>query len=76
MNKSATEYKKALERLTASVISFEKALEKEMLKPPTPERGRRIALLSNFLTMQNQTVMRFTLDYSLKKIARLYSASK
>ncbi len=76
MNKSATEYKKALEKLTTSVISFEKALEKEMLKPSTPERGRRIALLVNFLTMQNQMAMHFAFDYSFPEIEKLYSTSK
>jgi hypothetical protein len=73
MNKRAIEYKKALKKLTTSIIQFEIELGKEMLKPSTLERGRRIAILCNWLTMRNHAAMRFTLDYSWDKIRKLYS---
>jgi len=73
MNKGATEYKKALESLTQSVLSFENALDNEMSKPSTPERGQKVARLINFLTVKNQAAMHFTLGYSFQKIKKLYA---
>lgn len=76
MNKTKTEYKKALKELTSSIILFEEEIGKEMLKPSTAERGKRIAKLLNNLTLNNQIVMRFTLGYTFKKINKLYSNVK
>ena len=72
MNKTATEYKKALKRLTEAIIQCEGAIDKEMESPQSPERGKRLAVILNRLTAINQSVMHFTLDYSCKKIKRLY----
>jgi hypothetical protein len=76
MNKSTTEYKKALKRLTVAVIVFSNEMDKEMLKPSTAERGRRIAGWMNLLTIENQVAMRYTFGYSFKKIKKLYEMSK
>lgn len=70
-NKAATEYKKALKSLTMSVISFESGIEEIMKEPSSPERGRLIAKALNWLTVQNQIAMKFTLGYSFAKIEKL-----
>jgi len=70
-NKTATEYKQALRQLTEAVQAFENALDAEMAKPSTPERGQRIAQLVNQLTLENQTAMHFALGYSFEKINKL-----
>lgn len=71
-NKSATEYKKALKKLTESVLSFENMLDRLMKEPSSHGRGTKISKLTNWLTIQNQAAMHFTLGYSFKKIKKLY----
>lgn len=71
-NKTATEYKKALKDLTTSVIWYQDVLDKIMKEPSSFERGKKIAKAANWLTIQNQSAMHFTLDYSFKKIHKLY----
>jgi len=63
--------KKALKELAVNVIAFENALDAEMRKPSTVERGQRIAKLLNALTVARQSAMRFTLGFSFNKIKRL-----
>lgn len=74
--KTANQYKKALKELTELVIAFENSLDREMKKPSTVERGERIAKLTNALTMGNQGAMHFVLNYSFKKIEKLYKGDK
>ncbi len=69
-------YKKELEKLTKSIIDFENVLDKEMNSSSNTNRGKRIALLLNVLTLKNQWVMHFVLGYSLEKIDKLYSTNK
>lgn len=71
----ADQHKKMLIALTNFIIRFENAMDKEMKKPSTPERGRRIARLTNALTIQNQKALRFGLGYSFKKIEKMYDAN-
>jgi hypothetical protein len=63
------EYKKALKELTQFVDTFLGALDAEMKKPSTEDRGRRVAMLSNKLEMGNDHVRHFTLGekFPLKK---------
>ena len=70
-NKTATQYKKALRELTEAVQAFENALDIEMKKPSTFERGKRIAALMNRLQIANHAAMHFTLGYSFQKINKL-----
>jgi hypothetical protein len=71
VNKSAADYKRALVKLTSSVNIFIDALDREMTKPSTLERGRRIAVLSNYLNLNNDMALHFGLGYSFKKLERL-----
>jgi hypothetical protein len=66
-------YKKELDKFTKIIISFENALDKEMENPSSFERGKRIASLINKLSLKNQLIMHFILDYSLEEIEKLYS---
>jgi len=68
----AKAYKKALVSLTASVVQFELALDKAMTMPERAERGKTVAKLTNWLTMQNQSTMLSVLGYSWPKINRMY----
>lgn len=54
--KQSAKYLKALNLLAANVAVFIMELDIEMRKPSTPERGARIAKLSNALEMSNDRV--------------------
>ena len=53
--------KKYLRELTRAVTQALAALDAEMKKPSTNERGQRIAKISNFLELQNDLAKRFGL---------------
>lgn len=59
--RQARELKKHLRDLTVCVTQCLAALDAEMLKPSTPERGSRIARISNALNLQNDIARRFGL---------------
>jgi hypothetical protein len=53
--------KKHLTALTNSVATCLRAMDEEMAKPSSPERGSRIAKISNALNLQNDIARRFGL---------------
>lgn len=61
--RKARELRKNLRDLTACVAATINALDVEMKKPSSNERGSRIAKITNALEMQNQMAIR----YGLKK---------
>lgn len=54
--------KKHLRNVTDAVTRFMTALDAEMEKPSTRERGGRIASLTNELNMHNDMARRYGLD--------------
>lgn len=63
---------KSLKDFTKFIALFENAVDAEMTKPSTAERGRRIAGLMNQLSFENQRIMHFILHYSFEKIKEIY----
>lgn len=59
--KKNRELTKHLRDLTYTVIQCLAALDAEMVKPSNPERGKRIAQISNTLNLQNDIARRFGL---------------
>lgn len=59
--RKARELKKHLTDLTAVVTQCLAAYDAEMCKPSTPDRGGRIAKISNALNLQNDIARRFGL---------------
>lgn len=53
--------KKHLSTLTNTVAICLRALDEEMVTPASPERGNRIAKISNVLSLQNDIARRFGL---------------
>ena len=68
MDKEARRYKKALTELTENVVMVLAALDLEMEKPPSNGRGERIALITNFLAIGNDSAMHFGLGWGFKKM--------
>ena len=64
-------YKKHLKYLTESVNHFLRQLDKVMWEPPAAERGKKIAELTNQLEIQNDSAMRFGLNYGWEKINKI-----
>jgi len=65
------EEKKYLKGLTANVLKCLKAIDQEMKRQESAERGRRIAAICNCLEFYNDQAMRFGLGYGFKKINRM-----
>ena len=61
-------HKKYLILLTKSVAQCLSRLDCIMREESTIERGKKIAKLSNFLEMENDSAMHFGLDYGWRKI--------
>jgi hypothetical protein len=61
-------HKKALETLAKNVICAIYLIDEEMKKPSTPDRGKRIAKITNMLEFENDRALHFGLEYSFKKI--------
>lgn len=59
--REARELKKHLRDLTNTVTQCLAAYDAEMAKPSSPERGGRIAKISNALNLQNDIARRFGL---------------
>ena len=76
MEKEARKYRTALRELTRSTASFIAAMDKIMKEPSTPERGQKIAKALNWIQMQNDSALHFTLGYSWPTIKRLYKPRK
>jgi hypothetical protein len=68
-------FKKALIELTSAGIIFDKKMEKIMKLPSNYERGRKIAEAMNDLIIANQCALHFALEYSFKKIKKMYSTN-
>lgn len=59
--RQSRKHKKYLKQLTASVSKVIEAIDKEMKKPSSTERGKNIAALTNWLELQNDMAKRFGL---------------
>lgn len=59
--------RKSLESMTKYVQAFLGALDVEMRKPSSPERGKRIAEISNKLDMANDHIRYFDLGIDYRK---------
>ena len=70
MDKEDRELKKSLRTLSHSCFIFLRQLDEVMKGPSTPERGQKIAKLSNYLEMANDTVRRFALDMPISAEAK------
>lgn len=64
--RKARELKKHLTDLTATVTAFLAALDAEMCKTSSADRGRAIAKMSNALNLQNNIAKRFGLGVGVK----------
>jgi len=71
ISRESRKHKKYLTELTETVAMFLTALDIEMKKPSTHDRGKRIAKISNALDMKNSAAMYFGLDYGWKKIGNI-----
>lgn len=76
----AREQQKHFRQLCKCVIAHLALMDVEMLKPSTPERGKRIATLCGGLEVANDIALRFGLGLErkgvkLRKIARAKSSS-
>lgn len=67
----ANKVEKTLKELTVAIVDFLAALDAEMKQPSTAERGRKIALLSNRLSMANEAAQHFALDMSFDSMNAL-----
>jgi len=65
--KQAKEYKKHLTELTNAVLIALKAIDEEMDKPSSNERGKRIAKICNELDMANDSARFFALGVDYRK---------
>ena len=74
--KPEAKYIKALKKLTKSVIKFECRFDDIMNQPHTAKRDRDLAFLINWLTIENQSAMHFTLSYPFEKIEKMYKKEK
>lgn len=63
--------KESLKSISAAICHHVAALDIEMEKPSTFNRGRRIAALRNNLELQNDSFLHSILGYSFPKIARI-----
>lgn len=59
--------RKALRELSDDVKNFLAALDTEMKKPSSLERGNRVAIAANALNLRNDIVRRFSLGLRLGK---------
>lgn len=59
--------RKALRQLSDDVKAFLAALDVEMRKPSSLERGQRVATAANALNLRNDTVRRYSLGMALGK---------
>ena len=71
-----TPAEKYLDSLTRSVTHALAALDEEMLKPSSVQRGKKIALICNLLQVQNDLAKRFGLGLGRKEKSRLSAAVK
>ncbi len=67
MDPEARKYKKALEGLTTAVMRHLALLDKVMKEPESPERGKKIAQLSNALDVANDQVRYSALGIDYRK---------
>lgn len=70
------EYKKYLKELTETVALALTAIDIEMRKPSTHQRGSNIAKICNFLEMANDRTMHFGLGYGWKKMGNIKKAKQ
>ena len=60
--------KKHLEELCDAVAYALEALDREMEKPSTPQRGRNISMIANSLDMALDAALHFGIGLSFKRI--------
>lgn len=65
--RQAREVKKYLAALTKTVQRAIEAIDAEMLKPNSFERGKRIAKITNVLELQNDMALRFGLGKTKRR---------
>ena len=65
--KEERKLRKHLKRLTNDILLFLDALDKEMKKPSTSERGKRIAKLCNSMDMENDEARYFGLGVDFRR---------
>ena len=65
--REAREVKKHLRNLVSVCEQAVKAIDAEMERPSTPERGKRIAAITNFLETNKDLAKRFGLNLRPKK---------
>jgi hypothetical protein len=65
---NARQGRKYLRNLTASVSIFLSDLDAEMMRLSSPERGKRIAKLTNYLDLANDIAMHYGLNMSFGSI--------
>jgi hypothetical protein len=68
--RTATQYKRALVRLTHAVRGALTRLDLLMQQPATEARGRALAAICNDLDLANDAALHFDLGQSLRGIAR------
>jgi hypothetical protein len=76
LKRELNKQRKVLHDLTDEVWAFLQLLDKEMRKPSNPERGTRIAQLSNRLELQNDLIRRFRLGLKGDPVPRQRSAGR
>jgi hypothetical protein len=67
LKRELRERTKALQDLSGAVTTFLALLDEEMKQPSTPERGKRIAALSNGLDRANDRARYFALGVDWRK---------
>ena len=68
----ATKIKKALKTLTTEIGKGLALLDREMMKPESYERGKRIAKIWNKMKFDNDSALHFGLGIDLKKLKNHY----
>jgi len=68
--------RKALKDLAYAVALAIRQIDAEMNLPSTPDRGRKIASITNQLELQNDKSLHFDLGYSFKKITAIKRGEK
>ena len=68
--------RQALKDLAYAVALAIRQIDVEMKLPPSNERGKRIAEITNQLELQNDSALHFKLGYSFKKVTAIKRGEK
>lgn len=66
LRKDCRDRKRELEQIVKDIEAFLQALDAEMKRPSSPERGRRVAALSNALEMRKDVIRFGVLDIDFR----------